>query len=110
MFTSPCCLTRRALLATPPSLPQPDGDSNACAVRLTVTPTEKWWAMTCATCGGFVPIRAVEAKEHVAPTLQGAANCVRCNALNEVTGAALFVIDGKRLRRIRLSSPTDYVK
>jgi hypothetical protein len=35
---------------------------------------------------------------------------VRCNATNDLTGAALFVIDGKRLRRIRLSSPADYVK
>ncbi|HEY7237304.1 MAG TPA: hypothetical protein VH539_24330 [Gemmatimonadaceae bacterium] len=66
--------------------------------------------MTCATCGGFVPIRPVEAGEHVAPTLNGTANCVRCKASNVVTGAALFVIDGKRLRRIRLSSPIDYVK
>ncbi|HKW12139.1 MAG TPA: hypothetical protein VJO33_17255 [Gemmatimonadaceae bacterium] len=66
--------------------------------------------MTCATCGGFVPIRPVEATEHATPSLHGAANCVRCNASNVVTDAALFVIDGKRLRRIRLSSPTDFVK
>ena len=75
-----------------------------------MTATEKWWAMTCSTCGGFVPIRAVEASEHVPPKLQGKANCVRCSALNELADAVLFVIDGKRLRRIRLSSPTDYVK
>ena len=79
-------------------------------VPLEMTPTEKWWAMTCTKCGGFVPIRAVEASERVAPTLQGKASCVRCNATNDLTGAALFVIDGKRLRRIRLSSPADYVK
>jgi len=75
-----------------------------------MTPTEKWWAMTCTTCGGFVPIRAVEASERVPPTLKGKANCVRCNATNDLTDAPLFVIDGKRLRRIRLSSPPDYVK
>jgi ribosomal protein L40E len=79
-------------------------------VPLEMTPTEKWWAMTCTKCGGFVPIRAVEDSERVAPTLQGKASCVRCNATNDLTGAALFVIDGKRLRRIRLSSPADYVK
>lgn len=79
-------------------------------VPLEMTPTEKWWAMTCTKCGGFVPIRAVEASERVAPILQGKASCVRCNATNELTNAALFVIDGKRLRRIRLSSPADYVK
>jgi len=79
-------------------------------VPLEMTPTEKLCAMTCTKCGGFVPIRAVEVSERVAPTLQGKASCVRCNATNELTGAALFVIDGKRLRRIRLSSPADYVK
>jgi len=79
-------------------------------VPLEMTPTEKWWAMTCTKCGGFVPIRAVEARGRVAPRLQGKASCVRCNATNELTDAALFVIDGKRLRRIRLSSPADYVK
>jgi hypothetical protein len=33
-----------------------------------------------------------------------------CNASNTLEQAALFVIDGKRLRRIRLSAPVDYVK
>ena len=75
-----------------------------------MTRTEKWWAMTCGQCGGFVPIRALEATEGVSPQVNGAVNCVRCNAPNLLTGASLFVIDGKRLRRIRLSSPTDYVK
>ena len=75
-----------------------------------VTPTEKWWAMTCTKCGGFVPIRPVEDSERAAPKLTGKASCVRCNATNESAGAVLFVIDGKRLRRIRLSSPIDYVK
>jgi len=75
-----------------------------------VTKTEKWWAMTCRKCGGFVPIRAVEASERVPPQLDGRANCVRCHELNTLTDASLFVIDGTRLRRIRLSSPSDYVK
>lgn len=66
--------------------------------------------MTCATCGGFVPIRPVEASENATPALHGTASCVRCKTSNVVTGAVLFVIDGKRLRRIRLSSPIDYVK
>jgi len=79
-------------------------------VHFEMTPTEKWWAMTCTKCGGFVPIRAVEDSERVAPTLHGKASCVRCNATNESADAALFVIDGKRLRRIRRSSPIDYVK
>jgi hypothetical protein len=35
---------------------------------------------------------------------------VRCDALNTLDRAALFVIDGTRLRRIRLSAPVDYVK
>jgi ribosomal protein L40E len=75
-----------------------------------VTTTEKWWAITCNKCGGFVPIRAVEASERVPPQVDGTANCVRCNAPNPLGNASLFVIDGKRLRRIRLSSPADYVK
>jgi hypothetical protein len=78
--------------------------------RRIVTQTEKWWAMTCGECGGFVPIRPVELTESSAPALEGAANCVRCHARNLLASAALFVIDGKRLRRIRLSSPGDYVK
>ena len=77
---------------------------------VSVTKTEKWWAMTCGKCGGFVPIRAVEVSERVPPQLDGKANCVRCHELNTLTGASLFVIDGTRLRRIRLSSPSDYVK
>ena len=72
--------------------------------------TEKWWSMTCKQCGGFVPIRAILDSERLPPQLTGAAHCVRCNALNALTDASLFVIDGKRLRRIRLSSPADYVK
>lgn len=72
--------------------------------------TQKCWAMTCRECGGFVPVRDVQAGERVAPQLNGTANCVRCNAPNVVTNAAVFVIDGQRLRRIRLSSPADYVK
>jgi hypothetical protein len=75
-----------------------------------VTTTQKWWAMTCSHCGGFVPIRAVEISERVAPKLDGSANCVRCKTSNVFTNAALFVIDAQRLRRIRLSSPIDYVK
>lgn len=75
-----------------------------------MTMTEKWWAMTCTKCGGFVPIRPVGASEGVPPQLDGAANCVRCGASNLLAQASLFVIDGKRLRRIRLSSPSDYVK
>lgn len=75
-----------------------------------MTKTEKWWAMTCAKCCGFVPIRAVEASERVPPQLNGTANCVRCHEPNTLTDAPLFVIDGKRLRRIRLSSASDYVK
>ena len=66
--------------------------------------------MTCSECGGFVPIRAILPGEQLAPQLSGAANCVRCHALNDLAKAALFVIDGQRLRRIRLSSPSDYVK
>ena len=72
--------------------------------------TQKCWAMTCKECGGFVPIREVQAGELVAPELKGIANCVRCDAPNVITNATLFVIDGQRLRRIRLSSPADYVK
>lgn len=72
--------------------------------------TQKCWAMTCKECGGFVPICDVQAGELVAPQLKGSANCVRCNALNVITNAMLFVIDGQRLRRIRLSSASDYVK
>ena len=66
--------------------------------------------MTCSHCGGFVPIRAVETAERGPPQLTGAASCVRCNASNALASAALFVIDGKRLRRIGLGSATDYVK
>ena len=72
--------------------------------------TEKWWAMTCTECGGFVPIRAILPEELLPPQLTGKANCVRCHSLNALANAALFVIDGTRLRRIRLSSPGDYVK
>ena len=77
---------------------------------VSLTTTEKWWAMSCTACGGFVPVRLVEAGERVPPALQGRANCVRCHASNTPEQAALFVIDGKRLRRIRLSAPADYVK
>lgn len=66
--------------------------------------------MNCTDCGGFVPIRVVEASERVPPTLEGRANCVRCHASNTLERAVLFVIDGTRLRRIRLSAPGDYVK
>lgn len=66
--------------------------------------------MNCSHCGGFVPIRIVEASERVPPALEGRANCVRCNASNTLDRATLFVIDGTRLRRIRLSAPADYVK
>jgi hypothetical protein len=68
--------------------------------------------MTCSECGGFVPIRAVQADEGegTAPSLEGSAMCARCNASNVITNAVLFVIDGQRLRRIRLSSPGGYVK
>ena len=75
-----------------------------------MTKTQKCWAMTCKKCGGFVPIRDVQAGELVAPQLDGTANCVRCHAPNGLTNATLFVIDGQRLRRIRLSSAADYVK
>lgn len=75
-----------------------------------MTQTEKWWSMTCTQCGGFVPIRPILADERLPPQPSGTANCVRCNAPNALTNASLFVIDGKRLRRIRLSSPADYVK
>jgi hypothetical protein len=75
-----------------------------------LTKTEKWWAMSCRECGGFVPLRIVEASERVPPAMEGRANCVRCHATNTLERAALFVIDGKRLRRIRLSAPVDYVK
>jgi hypothetical protein len=75
-----------------------------------MTKTQKWWAMSCRECGGFVPIRKVEASERVPPALQGRANCVRCHAPNVLEQAALFVIDGTRLRRIKLSAPADYVK
>ena len=57
-----------------------------------------------------MPIRIVEASERVPPALEGRANCVRCHASNTLEQAALFVIDGTRLRRIRLSAPIDYVK
>ena len=66
--------------------------------------------MTCTECGGFVPIRAIAPGELLPPQLIGKANCVRCHALNTLADATLFVIDGTRLRRIRLSSPSDYVK
>ena len=66
--------------------------------------------MNCSDCGGFVPIRGVEASERVPPAFEGRANCVRCNTSNTLDRAALFVIDGTRLRRIRLSAPVDYVK
>jgi hypothetical protein len=72
--------------------------------------TEKWWAMTCGACGGFVPIRAIGAGERVAPLVKGNADCVRCKTPNPLTNASLFVIDGKRLRRIRLGSSIDHVK
>jgi len=35
---------------------------------VSVTKTEKWWAMSCEKRGGLVPIRAVEASERVPPT------------------------------------------
>lgn len=72
--------------------------------------THKSWAMTCNKCGGFVPVRDVRAGERFAPQLAVSANCVRCHEWNDVTNAALFVIDGQRLRRINLDSPADYVK
>ena len=86
------------------------GAANGSPRRVSLTKTEKWWAMSCGECGGFVPIRIVEASERVPPGLKGRANCVRCNAPNVLDQAALFVIDGTRLRRIRLSAPSDYVK
>jgi hypothetical protein len=66
--------------------------------------------MTCLNCGGFVPARAVATTDLVPPQLEGRAECVRCKVGNRLAGAPLFVIDMKRLRRIRLSSPADYVK
>lgn len=72
--------------------------------------TEKWWAIVCSECGGFVPARAVEPTELVPPPLRGKANCVRCHAVNVLSSAVPFVIDGRRLRRIKLDSPSDYVK
>lgn len=66
--------------------------------------------MNCTECGGFVPIRPIRTGEESPPQLNGAAHCVRCDALNDLANASLFVIDGQRLRRIRLSSPIDYVK
>ena len=72
--------------------------------------TEKWWAMACTQCGGFVPARRVDESEVAPPSLEGKATCVRCHATNKLSNATLFVIDGKRFRRIRLSSPSDYVK
>lgn len=71
---------------------------------------EKWWAITCVHCGGFVPVRPVEEAERVPPVLRGTASCVRCQAVNELPSGEPFVIDSKRLRRIRLSSAADYVK
>ena len=72
--------------------------------------TQKCWAMTCTKCGGFVLVRDVQPGEVSAPQLSGKARCVRCHEWNDVTNAALFVIDGQRLRRISLNSPTDHVK
>lgn len=72
--------------------------------------THKCWAMTCDNCGGFVPVRDVQADETTAPQLDGSAKCVRCHEWNDVTNAALFVIDGQRLRRITLNSAADHVK
>ncbi|HKW46183.1 MAG TPA: hypothetical protein VJN70_02005 [Gemmatimonadaceae bacterium] len=66
--------------------------------------------MNCTECGGFVPLRDVQVGELVAPQLKGSANCVRCGAPNVITNATLFLIDGQRLRRIRLSAPVDEVK
>ena len=67
--------------------------------------------MTCTECGGFVPVRAVEPTEQVPPKLQGkAASCVRCHAMNVLSSAVPFVIDSKRLRRIALGSPVDYIE
>lgn len=75
-----------------------------------MTTTQKSWAMTCTECGGFVPVREVQAGEKTAPRLQGTANCVRCHAPNSVANATLFVIDAQRLRRISINAPVDYVK
>lgn len=75
-----------------------------------VTRIEKWWAMTCTQCGGFNPIRRVAASERVPRYSNGTATCVCCHAPNVLAAASLFVIDGKRLGRIRLRSPVDYVK
>ena len=75
-----------------------------------MAPTEKWWATSCKECGGFVLVRPVAATELAAPQLEGEARCVRCHATNKLSRAELFVVDGRRLRRIRLSSPIDYVK
>lgn len=71
--------------------------------------TEKWWAVTCTACGGFVPVRVVDENERELPQLRGQASCVRCYTVNVLSSVMPFVIDGKRLRRIRLSSPIDYV-
>ena len=72
--------------------------------------TEKWWATSCDECGGFVLVRPVAATELAAPQLEGEARCVRCHATNELARAKVFVVDGKRLRRISLGSAADYVK
>ena len=72
--------------------------------------TEKWWAMTCRDCGGFVPVRPLLEAEITPPMLEGEASCARCHAPNALVAAELFVIDGRRLRRIRRDSPSDYVK
>ena len=79
-------------------------------MELVVKQTQKCWAMTCKKCGGFVLLRDVHAGEKSAPELEGRAHCVRCNEWNDVANAVLFVIDGQRLRRISLNSPSDYVK
>lgn len=72
--------------------------------------TQKWWATTCTHCGGFVLVREVRTGERVAPHSDGTASCVRCHAGNAIANATLFVVDGVRLRRISINSPTDYVK
>ena len=66
--------------------------------------------MTCSACGGFVPVREVAVAEATAPELDGTATCVRCNAPNVLTRASLFVIDGQRMRRIKLGPSGDPMK
>ena len=75
-----------------------------------MAPTEKWWATSCTQCGGFVLARPVVETDLAPPPLGGQAHCVRCHATQHLARAEFFVVDGKRLRRIRLSSPIDYVK